>query len=363
MAFLFVFALLIVAVIAFLNHPKFGALPEDDLLQKIKKSPNFKGKQFQNQSETPAFAEDTNTAKVFYNFFFKKNSRLKPSSQIPNQKTDLKQLDNNKDVLAWFGHSSYFMNLSGRTFLVDPVFSNQASPMPFGINGFKGTHIFDPEDFSDINYLVITHDHWDHLDFNTVIKMRTRIKNIICPLGVGAHFERWGFEKHRIFQLDWNEQFTPEEGFTFHSVPARHFSGRSFTRNRSLWSSFVLQTPKRRIFIGGDSGYDTHFAEIGQKFGPFDLAVLEAGQYNRDWKYIHMMPEQTVLAATELRAEKLLPVHWGKFALAFHDWDEPIIKVVEEAKRTNVSVVHPKVGEVIDFDDLQTGEEWWLRIQ
>ncbi|NBL64010.1 MBL fold metallo-hydrolase [Flavobacterium sp. NST-5] len=353
---------IIVGVFLFMNHPKFGASPSAALKLRFSKLDNYKGTQFQNQSFTPSFAEDTNIYKVFYKFFFTKNKRAVPESQIPNLKSNLKSLNDSRDVLAWFGHSSYFMNLSGRTFLVDPVFSNSVSPLPVGSKGFKGTHIFKAEDFPDINYLIITHDHWDHLDFDTLTKMRTKVKNIICPLGVAAHLEHWGFEKHRIFQMNWDDEFTPEENFKITSVPARHFSGRGLKRNGTLWSSYVLQTPNRKLFIGGDSGFDSHFETIGKKFGPFDLAILEAGQYNTDWKYIHMLPEETVLAAKNLNAKKLLPVHWGKFALAFHDWDEPIIRVCEEAKKQNQDLVHPKIGEIIDFDDLKAGEKWWQHI-
>lgn len=163
--------------------------------------------------------------------------------------------------------------------------------------------------------------------------------------------------------MEWNDQINPEEGFSVNAVTARHFSGRGLQRNKSLWTSFVLTTSNKKIFIGGDSGYDTHFVEIGKRFGPFDLAVLEDGQYNKNWKYIHMMPEETVQAAIDLGAKKLLPVHWAKFSLSLHAWDEPIIRANKEAARKNVYLLHPMIGECVDLDSDQTFTRWWETIQ
>jgi len=164
---------------------------------------------------------------------------------------------------------------------------------------------------------------------------------------VGEHFERWGFDKNNIIEKDWNEELVLDNGFIVHTAPGRHFSGRGFKRNISLWLSFVLQTPTMKLFLGGDSGYDRHFAAIGQQFGPFDLVLLETGQYDKNWKYIHMMPEEAVQAAEDLRAKKLLPVHWAKFSLSVHAWDEPIIRVTKEARRKGIELLHPMIGEAI----------------
>jgi L-ascorbate metabolism protein UlaG (beta-lactamase superfamily) len=163
--------------------------------------------------------------------------------------------------------------------------------------------------------------------------------------------------------MEWNEQINPEVGFSVNAVTARHFSGRGLHRNKSLWTSYVLTTMNKKIFIGGDSGYDSHFVDIGKRFGPFDLAILENGQYNKNWKYIHMMPEETVQAAIDLGAKKLLPVHWAKFSLSLHAWDDPIIRVNKEAARKNVYLLHPMIGESVDLDFDQTFTRWWETIQ
>jgi L-ascorbate metabolism protein UlaG (beta-lactamase superfamily) len=189
------------------------------------------------------------------------------------------------------------------------------------------------------------------------------VKSVIISLGTAAHRERWGFDAGNIVELDWHEQAVLDSGFVVTATPARHFSGRGLKRNQALWVSFVYQTPHKKIFIGGDSGYDTHFADIGQKYGPFDLALLECGQYNYAWRYIHMMPEQTVQAAIDLKARTLMPVHWAKFALALHAWDEPIIQITQEAKRLNQPIVHPMIGQELNLDSLSATTEWWKRIE
>src|SRR5690606_1032338 len=161
----------------------------------------------------------------------------------------------------------------------------------------------------EIDYLLITHDHWDHLDYKTVEKLREKVKTVICPLGVGAHLEHWDYDPAIIREEDWNQTIPLDAGFVVHTTPARHFSGRGFRRNQTLWTSYVLQAPSMRIFIGGDSGYDTHFAKIGEQFGGFDLAILENGQYSKYWKHIHTLPHEVLQAAADLNAKNVFPVH------------------------------------------------------
>jgi L-ascorbate metabolism protein UlaG (beta-lactamase superfamily) len=341
------------------HQPKFGKYSSGGRLSRIQQSPNYRDGQFQNQSFTPMFAEDASKWAMIRDGIFKISQRKAPEQALPTVKTNLKNLDRTKDVLIWFGHSSYFMQIDGKTMLVDPVFSGHASPFSFMVKSFKGSDVYSPDDFPEIEYLFITHDHWDHLDNETVLKLKPKVRKIITGLGTAAHLEYWGFPSSIIHEPDWNESFIPDSGFRVTATPARHFSGRGFKRNQAIWCSFVLQTPTKKIYLGGDSGYDTHFAKIGAEHGPFDLALLECGQYNKSWKYIHMMPEQTVQAAIDLKATAMMPVHWGKFALALHAWDEPIERVTTEAKKLAVSLVHPKIGEVVDLNDFGPQKEWW----
>ncbi|MEI9957635.1 MAG: MBL fold metallo-hydrolase [Ferruginibacter sp.] len=223
--------------------------------------------------------------------------------------------------------------------------------------------MYNTDDIPAIDILFISHDHWDHLDYSTIKKLQPKIKTIITGLGTGAHFESWGFKKEIIIEKDWNENIELADGFSVMVTPGRHFSGRGFVRNKALWVSFVLQTPKHKIFIGGDSGYDTHFETIGKQYGPFDLAILECGQYDKSWKYIHMMPEETVQAAQQLHTKKLLAVHWGKFALANHAWDDSIKRVYKAAQENNMPLLTPMIGERLNIDeDGQLFTTWWQQI-
>jgi L-ascorbate metabolism protein UlaG (beta-lactamase superfamily) len=341
-------ALLFTVIFTYVQQPKFGKAPDAERLIKIKKSPNFKKGKFQNINHTPDLAEGVSYFTVLKDFLFNKSSRNIPSHIIPSQKTDLLNIDPNKNVLVWFGHSSYFMQVDGKKILVDPVFSGSASPIKFTTKSFRGTDIYTTDDMPEIDYLFITHDHWDHLDYETVVKLQPKVKKVITGLGVGAHLQYWGYI-NKIIEKDWNEEIMLAPGFIVNTTPARHFSGRDFKRNRSLWMSFVLKTPTMKIFIGGDSGYDTHFKNIGDRFGPFDLAILECGQYNEYWKYIHMMPEEVIQAGVDLNATKILPVHWSKFSLSLHAWDEPIIRITAESQRRNVPVISTIIGAAVDL--------------
>ncbi len=353
---------LIVAITFFiLKHPKFGRIPDGESLERIKKSPNFRDGIFQNLNVTPQLAEDAKFTDMLKNMFVAKGRR--PKQIIPSVKTNLKQLTTDENLLVWFGHSSYFMQIDGRTFLVDPVFSGNASPFSFSIKAFEGTDVYTVEDLPEIDYMIITHDHWDHLDYKTVIKLKTKVKKIITGLGPGEHFEYWGYKKDQLIEKEWFESELLEKGFKVSVTPARHFSGRGFKHKRTQWSSFVLETPTQKIFIGGDSGYDEHFAEIGEKFNGFDLAILENGQYNKNWKYIHMSPHETLQASIDLNAKRLFPVHNSKFALAYHTWDEPLKTIAELNREVKKPLVTPRIGEVVYLNDMQQEfSHWWTEI-
>jgi L-ascorbate metabolism protein UlaG (beta-lactamase superfamily) len=358
-----VLLIIIGAVLLFLNETPFGSLPSGEVLKRIQQSPHYRNRQIQNRSPTPSLTEGSGFFSILKQFIFDRSPENRPHAPLPSKKTDLLHLDRNNDILVWFGHSSYFMQIGGKTILVDPVFSGNASPLSFTTRSFNGSDVYGVSDMPDIDYLFITHDHWDHLDYNTIVNLKTRVRKIITGLGVGEHLVFWGLDKNIIEEMDWDEQIIPAEDFLVNSITARHFSGRGLQRNKSLWTSFVLYTGGKKIFIGGDSGYDRHFAEAGKRFGPFDLAILEDGQYNENWRYIHMMPEETVQAAIDLGAKKILPVHWGKFSLSLHSWKEPIIRIVKEAMRKKVFLLHPMIGESVDLDANQIFKEWWEGIE
>lgn len=339
-------------------------MPKGERLAKVEQSPNFRDGAFQNQSVTPQLTDGATYGKVMKEFLFGRPQRATPSGEIPSMKTDLLNLDRDENILVWFGHSSYFMQIDGKRFLVDPVLSGSASPFSFMTKAFKGTDRYTTDDLPVIDYLFLSHDHYDHLDYKTIVKLKPNVNKVICGLGTGEHLEYWGYDHDKILEKDWNETFDLDPGFSVHTVPARHFSGRWLKRNQALWTSFVLQTPGLRIFIGGDSGYDKHFAEIGNTFGGFDLAIMENGQYNKNWKHIHLMPHEILQAAKDLKAKRIFPVHSSKFLLGNHAWDAPLELITENNKAENLNIITPIIGEKVDLNNPdQLFSHWWKEMK
>ena len=363
MLFLLITAVVIaIAVYLFMLHPKFGAAPSGQRLEKIKTSPNFKNGSFVNRSFTPQLTEGYSMTKILIDFLFRKSPLTSPKGTIPSVKTDIKNLPQG-DFLVWFGHSSYFLQVNGFKLLVDPVFSGNASPIPGSTKAFKGSDAYTADDLPEIDYLFISHDHYDHLDYETIIKLKDKVKKVICGLGVGAHLEHWGFNASNIIEMDWNEEIQLANDTKVYGLTTRHFSGRSFKRDQTLWMAYLLETPNLKIFIGGDGGYDHHFKEIGDKFGPIDLAILENGQYNEAWRAIHFLPGENLQAAIELKAKRLMPVHSGKFDLAMHPWDEPLSFMTKLNEKTGIPLVTPIIGELVDVNNPnQVFSQWWKEV-
>jgi L-ascorbate metabolism protein UlaG (beta-lactamase superfamily) len=359
-----VIVLLLLSVFIFMQQSKFGKLPSGQRLERIKQSPNYQKGSFKNRSHTPDLTEGVTYYAVMKEFFFVKKKRQKPVGVIPSVKTNLLKLKPEENVLIWFGHSSYFIQLNGKKILVDPVLSGYASPVSFTTKSFKGSDIYTTDDIPEIDYLFITHDHWDHLDHKTVTQLKPKIKKVVCALGVGSHLEHWGYNKNSIIEQEWNEHVELDKELNVHTVTARHFSGRGFSREKTLWASFILKAPDYNLFIGGDSGYDSHFAEIGNEFGPFDVVILENGQYDKSWKYIHMMPEEVLQAAKDLNARRLFPVHSSKFAISNHEWDDPLEKITALNAGINLPLLTPMIGQQVNLKDTgQVFSEWWKAVE
>lgn len=344
-----IFGMVALSVILVLNHPAFGRTPRGERLKRIEHSPNYKGGQFVNKKLTLFMTSSKSRWRVMWdNLTAKKPDNLVPPTDMQTVKTDLKQLDLSKDAIVWFGHSSYLLINGGRKILVDPVLTT-GFPASLMMKPFRGTDIYSPEDIPEVDYLVITHDHYDHLDYGTVKAIRGRVGKVICPLGVGEHFEFWGYPAEKIVEMDWNEVYASDDNFQITCLPARHFSGRFLRQNPTLWASFIVEGHST-VYIGGDSGYGTHFAEIGRRFSQIDLAILENGQYNEDWQYIHTLPAQLPKAIYDLHAAVTLPVHNSKFALSRHAWDEPVRKMKEAAaKDSNLHIIHAIIGKPITY--------------
>jgi L-ascorbate metabolism protein UlaG (beta-lactamase superfamily) len=358
--------LIILALYIFLQDPRFGKAPTGERLIQIQKSPNYKDGKFHNVHFTPQLTEGYSMSGVLYEFLFKKRANRVPVTTIPSIKTNLLQFDVNEDILVWFGHSSYYFQIEGKRFLVDPVFSGNASPIAGTTKSFKGSDIYTVEDLPEIDYLLITHDHYDHLDYKTILKLKPKTKQVVCGLGVGSHFESWGFPIQSIIEKDWHEKIELDQNITLYTAPTRHFSGRGFVRNNTLWLSFILETKDFKMYLGGDTGYDTHFAEVGAKYGPFDLALIDNGQYDIKWKYIHNLPEDVIQAAKDLKTKRLFPVHSSKFPLANHPWDEPLKRITKlnENEANPVLLVTPVIGELVELkNENQKFKQWWTEVQ
>lgn len=346
-----------------LQHPIFGKNAKGERLERIKNSKNWKDGSFSNLNPTPSLSGGATYFSLISRMLFgKKPAHQAPSKTLPSIKTDLINLENYS--LVWFGHSSYIFKLNEKTFLVDPVLSGNASPIPASVKAYNGADIFHVEDLPKIDYLLISHDHYDHLDYHTIKKLIPKVKHVICGLGVGAHLEYWGISPSIVTEVDWSDQMKLENNITLTSTPARHFSGRGIKRNQTLWSSYVLQTPDFKLFVGGDSGFDSHFKSIGEKYGPFDVAILENGQYNNYWQYIHTLPDELMKVKHDLKAKAVLPVHSSKFTLALHAWNEPLELAWKHAAESNDRLLTPKIGEVVHLNDsTQQFSKWWQGLE
>lgn len=359
-----------------------GKAPAGARLQRIRRSPNYDGKTFRNLVPTEVTRKGVSIFRMLREFSNRPKATA-PPAPMPSVQTNLKTLPDSQASLVWFGHSSYLLKMDKTHILIDPVFSGNASPFTFFAKAFPGSNDYGVKDMPDLlEAVLLTHDHYDHLDYKTILRLKDRTNHFYTSLGVGAHLEYWGIPPEKITELDWWEKVAFDETgqptseapsnsanatssanstapFTLTAAPGRHFSGRSFKRGGAIWSSFVLQAPGYKLFLGGDSGYEQHFKAIGERFGPFDLAILECGQYHENWPYIHMMPEETVQAARDLKATTLMPVHWGKFTLALHPWNEPVRRVTAAAQKASLPISTPRIGEIVTINKHYPSEAWY----
>ncbi|TBR43850.1 hydrolase [Marinomonas agarivorans] len=342
----------------------FGELPSGEHLLTIQKSPNYshEREEFVNRKvdAIDAMKERASIPALIKNLF-SGNEEQTPDQKLPEKIPDIEAFIASKKgaKVIWFGHSTFLLNLDGTTILVDPVFSQAASPFSFLIKRFQPP-VIPLTDLPRVDFILISHDHYDHLDMKTVQFFKDKNSLFVTPLGVGSHLKAWGIAEHRIVEKDWWESHS-EEGITFISTPAQHFSGRNgIDENQTLWSSWIIQKAQHNLYFSGDSGYDTHFATIGDKYGPFDVAFLENGQYDPLWREVHLLPEQTVQASRDLQARKLFPIHWGMFDLSTHSWNEPITELIN-ASKGDVDLIIPKFGEVVDLQQDYVLESWWQK--
>ncbi|SQC33235.1 metal-dependent hydrolase [Kluyvera cryocrescens] len=348
------------ASLPFVLNAGFGQAPQGAEKSLIERSPNYRDGEFQNTLPTPGFSSDKNMVVALWEFLTVKRENARPQQPLPLVPTDLARLPLETDTMIWLGHSSWYLQLSGKRILIDPVFSSYAAPFAFLNKAFDGNYPWQAANMPDIDLLIISHDHYDHLDYATIKGLLPKIKRAVVPLGVGSHLRYWGMKDELITEADWQQSVTISDALNVHVLPARHFSGRGLKRNQTLWASFMFVTPTQKIYYSGDSGYGPHFKAIGEQFGKVDIAILEDGQYDQDWRYIHMMPEQTAQAAVDLNAERVLPGHAGRFVLAKHTWDDPYKRLAQASKDKAYRLLTPMQGEPVwPADATQTFRAWW----
>ncbi len=360
-----IIGIFILAYFLFVNfYPSFGGDVSSERQALYSDSKQFEEGLFKNT--TPGVPQEFSFGqmlKISRKFFFENVPNGRPKANLEVQKLDSSSVtDYTGDTrFIWYGHSAFLLQTKGLNILLDPMFGEVAAPHPWlGTKRVNAEMPLEIEKLPQIDAVIISHDHYDHLDYGTLKTLKHKVGHFFVPLGVGVHLEAWGIPTAQITELDWWQETTYKD-LKLSCTPSQHFSGRKLGKNQTtLWCSWVIQTTTENIYFSGDSGYGYHFKEIGKKYGPFDFAMLECGQYNPMWADIHMMPEETAQAGLDLRAKTIMPIHWGGFKLALHSWTDPIERVSKKAKELNVSLVTPKIGEVLVVkDSTQVFSNWW----
>lgn len=330
--------------------------------QKKESSPQYRDGKFNNSNQWRG-AMVNNVISTTWKFLFGGEQR-EPDRALPVASVDLSWFENrNQNQLnaTWLGHSSLMINIDGNRILADPVFEKRISIVgPVRFNGEPPLNI---TMLTEVDLVLITHNHYDHLNKFSIKALAKKTKWFVVPLGVGARLVSWGIARDKIIELDWWEEYRMGPNLMIAATPAQHFSGRGiFDRNKTLWASFVVKAVHHNLFISGDSGYFDGFKKIGDKYGPFDMTFIECGAYNEMWPQVHMFPEETVKAHLDLKGDVLHPIHWGTFNLALHAWFDPMKRLTVAARVKNVPVSTPVVGDTTVYAHYLRQKHWWVEM-
>jgi len=357
---------LVFAGVVFLNtSPEFGGKAGRVQQSRYAETGQYEEGKFVNQIPTSMDLGITEYPKLLLEFL-RGTPDARPSAPLPVENIEaagLAAYTGDTPRLRWLGHSAVLLEAAGKVILLDPMLGPSPAPHPWLGGKRFGTLPIEAEELPHIDAVLISHDHYDHLDYGSILALKDKTDHFYVPLGVGAHLEAWGVQREQIHEMAWGEE-VQQDAFTFVSTPARHFSGRGLLdRNKTLWCSWVINTPASKLYFSGDSGYGPHFSEIGDQYGPFDFAMIECGQYDLRWEAIHMLPEQSVQAALDLNTRLMMPIHWGAFTLALHSWTDPIERATQEALQQEVAITTPRIGQPVYVAQENFPESnWWQQV-
>ena len=355
-----VILILILLVFLFLKlWQPFGGTPsKEDKKDYEERAINYKDGLFSNENDFKMIYNDDKENQ------YVSNKGVIPIDDLPIVAPSYKDNPSSEDFnITWFGHSTVLMQMHGMNILIDPVFSEKASPVSFAGPSRYSDIVMETEELPNIDIVVISHDHYDHLDYKTIKEIDSKVDKYIVPLGVENHLERWGVDKDKIINLAWWEEVNIN-GLLIAATPAKHYSGRNvIDMYNNLWASWVFIDENYKVFTSGDSGFDKHFEEIYNKYGEFDFAMLESGQYDVKWRATHMTPEESVEACKLLKAKVIMPIHWGAFKLANHPWDDSVERFTLKADEENIDYITPMLGETINYEINPKINKWWTNIK
>ncbi len=366
--FFSILTILVLVGVLFINlSPQFGGKATTEELAAYARTGHFENGIFIN-NEPIEMELDCHSIQQMLKETLRPDPNVAPKQDIQVKKVSPESILNKSDSLVrltWFGHSTFLIEIDGKNLLLDPVFGQYAAPHPLlGRKRYNSKMPINIAELPPIDAIIISHDHYDHLDYESIKQLKDKTDRFFVPLGVDNHLERWGVDSTKISTMDWWEERKYND-LVIAFTPSRHMSGRRLNdQSTTLWGSWVLKGTKKNIFFSGDGGYGKHFKEIGEKYGGFDFALMECGQYNKLWSDVHMIPEQTVQASIDINARLIIPIHWGAFTLATHSWTDPIERVTKEAKKLNLPIATPQIGEPIVGSHSNVPEsEWWKTVQ
>lgn len=329
--------------------------------QKLSRSEHWNGKKFENLEATSMDINPRTLPGLLKKQFTNTNGRI-PKRLLPIVPFDQVAWEKPSATakFIWYGHSVILLQVDGKNILFDPMFGEDASPIgPIRTKRFSEGTLAILQQLPELDVVLMSHDHYDHLDLASYEILKSKTKQFIVPLGLGRHLEAWGINAGQIQEMDWWERTTIDD-IKIDFTPSRHFTGRGLMdRSKSLWGGYVLKSKNQNIYISGDGGYGQHFKTIGEKYGPFDFAFIECGQYNDAWRQIHLHPEESVQAAIDAKAKLAMPIHWGAFKLAMHNWEEPVERFTAEAENKKFAWCTPRMGEIVEINGNYPREKWW----